>query len=412
MRGDGTTGSSVANPVPVPTDGHLLVAGKTGCGKSWLVLNPLVAERLRAGHYFVLFNLAGEPAMYHQMRLVCAALGRRFRFVSTDPAFDTEFVDVLQEQPFRLSSIQLTGTILEGCGIHRGLGKYGAEYFADAMAAPALQVVQSLRDQRIPTDWATVTEHVRRTSASQKHMEHLAHATQIISHFRCIAEPGPAHKRVRWSDVVDNAECLYIHAPTLGSPLTVKACGAVLQSLVSYLQVRFDRSGEAKPGTIAIDEAAWMVRAQRASDLTNVRKLGVRFALFIQSLEQLDVESKATGQIILDNCDTSVWMSPYSEREVAFIQSHSADAKYWLESHTTEPAGTSVSRREDRDYRVTRDDILRVARTKQMAIVVRRGEGTEAEPIPVWADFTIPLHVFRQLERMPLIVDPETWTAS
>src|SRR5205807_3440255 len=108
------------------------------------------------------------------------------------------------------------------------------------------------------------------------------------------------------------------------------------------------------------------------------------------------------GQIIQDNCAATLWFTPFSKREVEFIQSHSADAKYWLESHTEGPNGPSVTRREDRDYKVSRSDILKVARANQSAVLVRRTGDGDSEPIPVFLDFLLPKRLFERLENTPL----------
>src|SRR5205823_5528465 len=146
----------------------------------------------------------------------------------------------------------------------------------------------------------------------------------------------------------ERGDFVFVHAPTRNSPQSAKAAAMIQKSLVTYLDVRKLAGSKSRPIDIYEDEAAWLANQQSATDMSMDRVLGVTYYLFAQSIEQMDSESKMVGQIILDNCAATLWFSPFSKREVEFIQSHSADAKYWLESYTEGPNGTSRSRREDR----------------------------------------------------------------
>jgi uncharacterized membrane protein len=396
---------------------HVHIRGATGSGKTSGALIPVALQLLEKQSSeqkpdpIIIFDLGGDQAMFHAVRLAAEQKGRRFRFFSVQGGHASDYFDPLQGLlKEEMRTPQLASMFVEAFNLDYGL-RYGAQYFTEQNLSSFLTVIRYYRQhhQRHPT-----LQSFYQFLRDNQQKSEFRNAEQILM---CISflldypqlnsrQPDPtADDHIYLPRVLEDSEVVYFFLPTLNESAFVREIAGL--ALYGLLAAAMERGNSGQNATdprqawVIIDEFHELVGASFANLLAQSRKFGLGLILANQSTVQLDNKDVNLAALVEENTALRQYFTITSPDIMPF-QRLSGDEEKIRTRKTTAHGSASVSQDWVKEPALELNEILEASGQRQDCfLIVRDGKGA-AKPRHAVTLYPMSYDEYRRLRHLPL----------
>lgn len=381
--------AATGRPIEVPVSllgRHAHIMGMTGASKS-LSATSIACQLIQKvpGACVAVPDFGGDQYEFHRIRLAALGVGKRFRFLSTNPADDWDTFEPLRAvTPLTWAGIPRAASYcVSSLSLDHAEG-FGKSYFSRMNYAVFVRTFTELVTEGFVTptlrDLAERISHAaRRTRLSDLSEAQLA-AEQVLPYEQLSAASDP-DRHIDVARCLEDGEVVYGFLPTLMEP-PARMIGALL--VWSFVLEAMRRSYAGLPPRqvfILIDEFASVAAAKAFADLlTLARKYHIALILLNQTSTQLVSRDRDLRPIVFDNTALKIWFTPLGD-DIDLLRGLSRDV--------TKPRGKTVSSRglagsvslsEVYEPDLERNDVLGTAFTGLEAFVIANEFRGHQEP--------------------------------
>ena len=396
---------------------HVHIRGATGSGKTSGALVPVALQLLeepesdRKPDPLIIFDLGGDQAMFHAVRMAALRKGRRFRFFSVQQNHASDYFDPLQALlREEIRNPQLASMFVEAFNLDYGL-RYGAQYFTEQNLSSFLSAIRFYR--RFHNFAPTLQSFYEFLKDNQQRSE-FRNAEQILM---CISflldypqlnlrQPDPlADDHIYMPRVLEESAVVYFFLPTLNESAFVREiAGLALYSLLASAMER-ENSGrnatDPRQAWVIVDEFHELVGASFANLLAQSRKFGLGLILANQSTVQLDNKDVNLAALVEENTAIRQYFT-VTAHDIPELQRLSGEEDVIRQTVTSGIRSASVSQTWTREPSLELNKILAASGQRQDCfLIVRDGKGA-ARPRHAVALYPMSYDEYRRLRHLPL----------
>lgn len=336
--------------------GHTHVRGRTGSGKSQLVLLPIVLQLLesytlryrdaRGQEHRVterdtvcIFDNGGDRALFNAVREAARRLGRTFRYLSLDSGKSYGF-DPFQSVPASEDRIiRLCNLLTEALNLEHG-SIYGGAYFTQRNLAQLLAVAEKAVEEKAAgrnVSLGDIDRYVQQKQHQIKDAEQVRMIFRFLTRYEQLQPQSKDPDAIEFKRAIRDREVIYFFTPTLGEAVTARQiAGLGLYSAVNAaVELAEERDVAMRerpvPHThLVVDEFQELVGRGFASLMAQARKFGCSMICANQSTEQLNNRDLSLADIVRDNTTTKIYFTSTGKADTDELQGYSKQARATL----------------------------------------------------------------------------------
>jgi type IV secretory pathway VirB4 component len=395
-------GSGVKLSVPRERLRHVHLRGMTGAGKTSLGIQPLIGQLLqpydRAGALqhdpIFVFDLGGDPSLFHNTRRLAAKAGRVFKFLTLDPDLESHYFPPFQAvPPGKRNALRIAEMLVTALHMDNGLA-YGGSYYSQQNTAALLSVARKLTEQSTGAtleDVATFLDDPQNRKLFRD-ADQVRMTFDFLREYRQLADAPVTDQEIDFARAIEEAHVVYFFTPTLAEPMTARLVAGL--GLFTAIQAAMQRTKRGRPKRairICIDEFQEIVGRNLAALLAQARKFGIASLILAnQSTSQLETRDSSLVDAIFEGTALKIYYTCVGKRDTEDLQSLSKDKVKVLGGTSTQRFAQTTSTRETIVPALERDTILDVSATFGQAFVVLNDGRGHHEPFIIEQRHALP----------------------
>lgn len=419
--------------------GHTHVRGRTGSGKSQLVLLPMVLQLLkeydlrytdafgneqciRERDAVFIFDNGGDRALHNATRHDAENKhGRKFRCLALDPTRSVGF-DPFQSVPedeHRI--IRLCSLLTEALHMDHGL-VYGGAYYSQRNLAQLLAVAEmAVEEKRAGRSIGIreIDEYIQEKRHQIKDAEQVRMVFRFLLQYDQLQPARNDPEAIDFKRAIRDREVIYFFTPTIGEAQTARQISGLglYVAVNAAIELAEQRSESERDRPVPhchvfVDEFQELAGRSFAVLLAQARKFGISIVMANQTTEQLENRDVSLADMVRDNTTTKIYFTATGRRDTDELQSYSKDARAVLGTHrpgggfiaTGGRDGKSDSYSEYVTPLLTTNDIIdTTASAGEFYLVDQSGRGHK-EPIRTKAEYVLKEADYRRYLNTPLPV--------
>ena len=403
--------------------GHTHVRGRTGSGKSQLVLLPIVLQllesyslryrdasgkerRVKERDTVCIFDNGGDRALFNAVREAALRLGRTFRYLSLDSEKSYGF-DPFQSVPASADRIiRLCNLLTEALNLEHG-SIYGGAYFTQRNLAQLLAVAEKAVEEKAAgrnVSLGDIDRYVQQKQHQIKDAEQVRMIFRFLTRYEQLQPQSKDVNAIDFKRAIRDREVIYFFTPTLGEAVTARQiAGLGLYNAVNAaVELAEERDGSLRERPVPhmhliVDEFQELVGRGFASLMAQARKFGCSMICANQSTEQLNNRDLSLADIVRDNTTTKIYFTCTGKADTEELQGYSKQARATLTTtRESSPAianagrtGGGESYSEYVTPLLTANAIIDTTATAREFFLVDQSGGGHREPIRTKADYVL-----------------------
>lgn len=392
--------------VMIPLLAHLICFGRTGSGKSSLVLDRCLRAAISEFLTTIVFDGGADPALFTLTLILARAAGRQVVLLSDRPGLRSSRID-----PFRasgqLSLIDAVNLVVAAAGIDSSLS-YGPFYFWVSSVEGLLTIWRQMERRGIPIALDTTVDFIEAQRGQRRRgrddTEQLKRVISVLLGFEHVIQMDRDPSEcgfVRWREIEESETVVYVAFQSMDSTSIIFA-NTIFHSFLAYKRECTWQGTNDYDAILIMDEFQRLMSAQLAENLAGMRRNNVTFKLFAQSTSQLRIVSKDLANILLEQNTLQLFLTPDSEEDQKYLQNHSEEVIRVLGSATRSFINPNTGEREYVTRRLTVNEIRQAAAMRNVAILVKRlkEEGPE-EPRIIYLEHLVSKETHELLTSQP-----------
>lgn len=336
--------------------GHAHVRGRTGSGKSQLVLLPIVLQllesytleyrdrrgtqhRVRENDAVCIFDNGGDRAMFNAIRKAAQRLGRTFRYFSLDSQKSHGF-DPFQSVPACEDRIiRLCNLLTEALNLEHG-SVYGGAYFTQRNLAQLLAVAEKAVEEKVAgrnVSLGDIDRFIQQKQHQIKDAEQVRMIFRFLTRYEQLQPQSTDSQVIDFRRAIEEREVIYFFTPTLGEAVTARQISGLglYNAVNAAVELAEQREGDQRDRPVPhvhliVDEFQELVGRGFASLMAQARKFGCSMVCANQSTEQLKNRDLSLADIVRDNTTTKVYFTCSGKSDTEELQSYSKQARATL----------------------------------------------------------------------------------
>jgi hypothetical protein len=384
---------------------HTYIVGDSGSGKTALGITPLLIQLLRdkTETPIVIFDLKGDPTLFHSVRIEAEQRRRDFRFFRPERGASTFHFDPIQNLASGShSEMQICQLFLDALSLNHGEG-YGRSYYSKRSRNLLLAAME---EAPRPTSLVELADRLQAYSLRPRES---TDAFELLSTIEALArypalDKAPPEHTIHMPTVLDERQVVYFWLPAAVESMSVREIGKLaLFSLLSAAIQRQNDRAEHRQTYLVIDEFQRIAGENFKIILEQARSFGIGAILANQSMEDLRSPSADLRATISANTRTKMYFSVSQPNDIETLAKAFGDTpriqRSWTFGSTPKEHyhGLHSSRTDafSETFRPLRSpaDIRRVSdHPLQMLLHVSRGSGlTQFGGLPVTVQAMYPI---------------------
>lgn len=393
--------------------GHAHIRGRTRQGKTSLTLIALMYQLLASylrfnkpqRSMFSVFDLKGDPNLFHHAKEAAAKAGRIFKYLVIDAV---PGLDSFHFPPFQFWSVVSSGALATSETIAQAFGQdfgqvWAASYFLGQNVASLLQVCEHFADRGCPPNFAEIaallsTPKLRKAYKDADQMRvtfsALARFPQLVPH----ADPA---RNIDIRLAIEEGHVLYFWCRTLRQAMSARfIAGLALYSIIALAMERSTLGLEPRHSYVAIDEFQELV-SHSIGSLMAQSGAWLSLILLNQSSSQLRTRDLSLADFVAENASFKQYFTCVGEDEIKALQTMSREKRIVLGGGTSRGLQTSQNYHEVIVPSLDADTIREVSATfGRSFVVVDDGQGHK-DPQIIEQKHAYPDYSNRPMPRQP-----------
>jgi hypothetical protein len=451
-----TLGVAVQAGLPVAisrsflSGGHMQVRGITGAGKTSRGLFPIILQLLKAnrsapragGDPIVVFDLAGDHALFNSVRAAAEATKHTFRFFSLGQDHASQYFPPFQAAEPGDNGDRIAELLIEAFNLEHG-SSYGKQYFTGQNFRALLSVADHLVQSGIPGQSVTMNKIAEYLESNKKKIRDADEIRVVFEFLKRISLLNPelaeSHDKViDLARAIDQGEVIYFYMPVLGQAISARPIvGLALHSLLRAATRRVEQSKPKKHCWVFVDEFQTVAGRSFQNYMFQCRKFGISLILSHHDNQQLRDRDTALDTII-DSQTAVKMLFSFVGDEIEELQRRSKTSHQRLKTYTRSwssgssigmasshsenfgpngatsgfnmgnssgtfaSSGESISEREEILPIIDLNQIHDVSGTEGQFFLVINGKHGHIQPTAVQGEYAIPADTFHKFNQMAL----------
>jgi hypothetical protein len=320
-------------------DNHLVIRGASGRGKTTLLARLILQlllgqapERLawldRCGlprprrTSIVIGDLKGEPALFHEVRRLCKALGIPFKFFRDQVGYATHLFNPLSQAHLPLfTTAQCAQIILEAAGLTYGDG-YGKSFFTSSNVRVLMKLLRAFRRRALTFRelHRILTDSIERAPAdiSGRDVEVGSHVEMFLGFMAAVhalnlteedlgGKPGAVGGEIDMTDLFREVQVVYFYLPHMLGSVEAPNILRLAMFMLITAAAEARAAGSRNRVVFFCDEAQKMISRNMSTIFEQARSHGTPLVLSHQYYGQLRESFEVDMTQNVDaNCITAI----------------------------------------------------------------------------------------------------------
>lgn len=368
--------------------GHAHIRGRTRQGKTSLTLIAWLYQLLtpyqRFGRtqrsMFAVFDLKGDPNLFHHAQEAASKAGRLFKYLVIDAV---PGLDSYHFPPFQFWSVVSSGALATSETIAQAFGQdfgqvWAASYFLGQNVASLLHVCERFSDQNAPPDFAEIASLLAATKSRKefKDAEQMRVTFSALARFPQLVPHADAARNIDIRQAIEEGHVLYFWCRTLRQAMSARfVAGLALYSIIAIAMERSTLGLEPRHSYVAIDEFQELV-SRSIGNLMAQCGAWLSLILLNQSNSQLRNRDLSIADFVAENASFKQYFTCVGEDEIKTLQTMSREKRIVLGGGTSRGLQTSQNYHEVIVPSLDADTIREVSGTfGRSFVVVDDGQG-------------------------------------
>ncbi|BBO34165.1 type IV secretory system conjugative DNA transfer family protein [Lacipirellula parvula] len=383
---DPKTNAVISVPAQLFYNGHAVIFGSTGSGKTTGTLLPAVLQFIR-GHRDItgawapknpvfVFDLKGDNGFFHAVKRAAENDNRSFRHLSCEPGNGYYFLDPFEFiSPKSTSALTLASDWIRSLGLDNGI-VYGGQYFT---AQNFVLLKQAFKDMlrvggqlSIGTLAIQLARRAReKGNADAKHISLCLDTLAEYPQINLSAHAAMPSQRIDFADAIEKGDVVYFHLELNQTATSLREVAAIaLTTLIQAAKLRRRKGLPKKSIHVVVDEFFHIAGKAFGDLLSTCRAWGIQFVLATQYLTQLKTHDRDLPDGVLTNTAIKQFYSGATPEEIEFLRDESGKARDLKYGKTTSRKGDGYSTSETDGWFLDEDAIRAVSDEKMHSVLL------------------------------------------
>jgi hypothetical protein len=382
-----------------------LVMGRTGTGKSTTWALKLLTNFMDQDATVIVFDGAQWPFMYHAVKLLAKAAGRRFRAI-----FDSGRYEGCKFDPFQQfvgvdpSELEIARLLVRAASVEMK-NTYGVQWFGLSCYKAAMDAAAALLRRRAPITLQSILQTMTDQARHSRDAEQILYALLVIAAHQTIAPDDGSGDFIDWREAEDERQVVLVSYDA-ANPGSNYFATAIHASLTTHAQISMAMGTNRVQKILICDEWVTLLGGTYAQSLTQERKRKVSHHLLNQGRYQMDFIDPDLAKLVLDQVQYQLHMSPDFETQ-EYIQTNSKLTGTMLSGKAISNNGVTISEREQRERVLELNRILDIGHTFGAGILIRDTQDGFKEPTALFIEHDMPKSVFEAFDAKPFPLRPK-----